>query len=253
MAASNTRQAVSLWGQSSLPWAAGSAGPGFFLGSILTLSAVVGLWRQKSPEDYEPAAVFLLANVFMHAFWPWWYERYLTAFLPFLIWAAWKPFSDIGGAKPAVLLLIWALFPLAAQSVPIIASRDDRSAPELAATYEWIRGHTNPWDAFASALFCRDALYAGRPFLALPSPQGIAGASYADALRERRARYVLWEPIADLGSSRGADFFWSRRLEEAEGRLEGPDFDKVYSNAQERTEVFKVNPAKKKAPRPQKK
>jgi len=240
MAGSNIRQALFLWGQSSLPWPSVSAAPCLILGSILALAAGAGLWRQASREGYDTAAVFLAAGALMHAFWPWWYERYLAAFLPFLIWAVWRSFSGLGGAKPAALLLIWALSPLVGQSLPIMTSRDDRSRPELAATYAWIRGRTNAWDAVASAFYCRDALYAGRPFVPLPSALAAAKGSYADLLRERRAKYVLWEPIPDLGSSRGAEFFWSLRLEEIGKQLAGPAFRKAYANAAEKTAVYEV-------------
>lgn len=231
MAALNLRQAVSLWGQSSLPWASTAAGPCLILGLILAVAAAIGLWRQRLLKDYEPAGVFLLCGALMHAFWPWWYERYLVAFLPFLIWAAWKAFEALGENRAAGLLLVWALSPLAAQSLPIMRSGEERSRPDLAETYAWIRDNTRPQDAFASAFYCRDAIYAGRPFIPLPP-------AHSDALRRLRAAYVLWEPVPDLGSSRGSDYVWSRALEDVKDKLRQPPFIEVYSNEREKTAVY---------------
>jgi len=239
MAAENLREAAALWGQTSLPWVSASSWPGLLAGAVLGSLALAGLWRHLREEGYEPAAGYLAAGALMHAFWPWWFERYLPVYLPFLIWAVWRALARLGEDRAAALLLVWALAPFALQSAPLMRGREDAVRPELAKTYAWVREHTEGWELLASAFYCRDAWYTGRPFTPLPTARE-AGEDYAEALRRRKVRYVLWSGVPDLGSSRGKEFAFSKALNEVSGRLKEKPFLRVYSDGEEGSAVYKV-------------
>lgn len=235
----NLRAALALWGRSVLPWiAAGDGGlAALAAGGILAATAGLGLARRLRGEGYDPGLGALAFGVLLHAFWPYWYERYLPPFLPFLIWGLYLCAESLPGGRrraPWVLAAL-ALMPLPAQGRVLLRERAARSRPELARTYAWVRENTPSQALFAGAFYGRDAFYTGRPFIPLP-----AGPPLAEELRERRAAFVLWQEPPDLGSSLGGRFGWRRVLEGFAGELEGPGFSRVFAAPEEGAAVYAV-------------
>lgn len=242
IAAANARSALSLLGETLLPWApSGSMGFALILGAVFAAFAIYGAARSLR-RGYEPAAALLAGGALMHAFWPWWYERYLVVFLPFLLWGLWEAVRSLRRESLAAGLLVLVLVLSLAGQGRLVARQSARSHRlELHASYRWIQRHTPAHALIASALYARDAFYTGRPFVPLPT----GGGDLAERLRRGRIAYVLWREVPDLGSTLGKDFFWTRRLAAfgaeiaaAEGRsIKREHFDPLTGTA-----LFRVEP-----------
>ncbi|HVE11810.1 MAG TPA: hypothetical protein VNI01_00325 [Elusimicrobiota bacterium] len=232
VAASNASAAAELLGRISLPLLprAELAGAARLLGLGLAAACAWGLLRDK--RRCGPALWLLAATTLMHLGWPWWYERYLLAFFPVLIlgWGAALPEKTRAWVLAAAAALAFAVQGRA------VTAQVPRSAPELAPAYAWIRDNTPPQALFAAPLYCRDALYAARPFLPMPRP----GEEGVRALARRGVRYVLWQDPADLGSAFGSDSPWERELSAWRARLERPPFRQVYRQADGLGRVFEL-------------
>ena len=239
----NLSHALTLWGRTLLPWAA-QANSTTALGVGFALAAVsaAGFLPKLRKKGFEAAAAYLAGGAILHAIWPWWFERYLLSFLPFLIWGGmvfckrWMPEK-----RMAALLWFLALLPLPVQGRSLVFDNDDRSKPQLARTYAWIRERTTPNLLWTSAFYARDAFYTGRPFRPVPvETAGSAPEDFASQLRKSRISYVLWQEMPDLGSSLGEHFMWSRRLRDFEKALETSNLTAEFTNLSEGSVVYRV-------------
>jgi hypothetical protein len=238
----NLREALLLLGQTMLPWPAPDGLVPLLAGALLAAASLAGMAAAfRRGRRLEPASLYILCWIGMHALWPYWYERYLVAALPFLLWGvceALRPAFRSEGLRAAVLAAL-ALLPFPGQTRWLLSGARERSAPELRETYSWIRERTDPAAMFSSAFFCRDALYTGRPTVPLPLG-GEEGGPLSRRLSSRRVRYVLWQDRLDLGSSLGESFHWTRELDRTALELAGPGFRRVYGNGKEGSAVFEV-------------
>ncbi|MFA5139371.1 MAG: hypothetical protein WC728_09060 [Elusimicrobiota bacterium] len=237
----NLREAALLLGQTLLPWPAPDGLAPLLAGALfaaVSLAGMVVAFRRE--RRLEPVSVYVLCWIGMHAFWPYWYERYLVTLLPFLLWGFCEALRAVVRPESlrAGLLAALALVPFPGQARWLLSGTRERSVPELQETYSWIRERTDPAAMFSSAFFCRDALYTGRPTVPLP----LAGddGPLARRLSARRVRYVLWQNGLDLGSTLGESFHWTRALNGAARELAGPGFRPVYGNAREGSVVYEV-------------
>ncbi|MDE2291175.1 MAG: hypothetical protein KGL53_03745, partial [Elusimicrobia bacterium] len=233
--AHNVAAAAALWGRTLTPTGRSDV-LAAAVGAALAAAAAVGLaanLRRKA----EAWSLFLAGSALLHLFWPWWYERYLAALLPFCLLAAWE------GARAAGLrrrTLAWAAAALAVIPLPVqgwaVAERARSVTPALAQTYAWMRNNLPPDGLVASVQFPRDAWYCGRPFA--PLPLDPAQGSPADLARGR-IRFVLWVTPPDYGSSLGRSFRPARELAAWPALLSGPGFRLLHAGA-DGGEVFEV-------------
>ena len=240
--ASNLRQFAATWGQTllPLPWAK-SAVPATIAGGGIAAAAVWGIGRRLRADRADAVSWFLIGSLAMHALWPWWYERYLVALLPFLLAAAAEGLPPALKARPHVVAAV-AGAALAAvflsQNIPLWRGGEAGRAPTLKNTYAWIQSHTTAADGFASALYARDLLWTGRVF----QPLGTAASSedLAASLKKRRARFVLWERNVDFGLT-GDGNVLSRGLAGTATALEDTTrFRPVHADEAERTTIYEV-------------
>jgi hypothetical protein len=124
------------------------------------------------------------------------------------------------------------------QNIPLLRGGEAGRPPALKNTYAWIQGNTTPGDGFASALYARDLIWTGRVF----QPVGRAESSegLAASLKQRRARYVLWEESVDFGLTR-TDNALARGLAGVEAALKDADrFRPVRTDPAERATIYEV-------------
>jgi len=264
----NVSHALTLWGRSALPWAAPPASTSALcVGTVLAFLAAAGLapfafralvvLLSRGPRGdirrgdgsgrrYETAVVYLAGGILMHAVWPWWYERYLVSFLPFLIWGL----ASLAAARlprrwAAAALAAAVLLPLPAQGTRLMRGDRARQRPELMRTYAWIRANTPAYALLTSPFYARDAFYTGRPSVPLPvrAAESAAG-DLAGRLRRARVGYLLWQDIPDLGSSLGPRFVWTRRLRRLEAELAAAGLTRVFTDEVEGAVVYLVPPTK---------
>lgn len=234
-AAFNLREACALWGRTMLP-AAGFASAELLLGAALGVLACVTTLRRLKQAPADAAALFLAGSALLHAAWPWWYERYLAALLPFAILAVWEGVRRLGASERAMLrgAAVLVLLPLPFQAVPMaVGVGKDRDRPPLE-TYGFLK-NLPPDGLIASVHYPRDAWYAGRPCVPLPA-QPLEPA----ALRRLRVRWVLWEEAHDFGSSLGEDFPPARRLRAWSESLAGGGYRLVHRAPDGRTAVYEA-------------
>lgn len=244
LAAFNAEQLLTLLGRVLLPWPPHVI-PGvaaMLVGAVVLYSALHGAQGHYFRHSYEPAGMFLLCALGLHLVWPYWYDRYLLPYLPFVAWGVWQALARRPRAALA-LLAVLAAAPVLGQGLSLSRSITERRVPDLERTYAWVRSNTDPAALFSSAFFCRDALYASRPFIPLPvsSSEGrMTSAAAAEKLKRRRARYVLWVELPGLGSSKSESFVWRRRLSGLRRALEGPAFRPVHFEPTEGAAIFEV-------------
>jgi len=215
-----------------------SLGAGAWLvGASLAAAAGAGWVVRIKDKGYDAGIAYALCAGLMHAFWPYWYERYLLSFLPFLIWGLWLLMGRAveSDRARALVLAVLVLIPFPSRGVGLMRGASARCSPEFRDTYAWIRGHTEPQAMFTSLAFCRDAFYAGRPFLSLPPA---SAGPLSGALKSRRVGYVLWSRLPDMGSTAGEAYY--RRFRAIEEELAGPEFRAAYSNPGEGTLVLEL-------------
>lgn len=227
----NGRYYLSSWGSTLLP-ARWGEGPASLAAGCLLLAAAARGARKRLKEKPDDPAVWMLAGLLaLHAAWPWRYERYLVPLLPWLLWLCARGLGRL--ARPALAALVLAQ---CAFHVPAWAfGRTAWSRPELAETYEWIRGKTLASEALASPTFVRDGFYAARP--SQPLPRAVSAQELAERLATRRTRWVLWQEGLETGAD--APQASLARL----GRLlaESPQlFRLAYANERERSAVYEV-------------
>ncbi|MFA6004823.1 MAG: hypothetical protein WC881_12245, partial [Elusimicrobiota bacterium] len=231
VAADNARYYLRSWAGSYLPprWNA-AAGP---LGLLLLPVAIRGLWRLWRQEPARPAILMLAGAGLMHAFWAWQYERYLIPLLPWLLWAL------AAGAGTKARWLLSALLCLQLSSHHRLWTSRPAAAPELSRTYAWIASHTQPSDIIASPMYVRDGFLCGRPSLALPDTPDPA--EFAQALRRRQARFVIWQDGLDIGLSADRTATLRLRLDRIRGQLQDSGgFRLVQQEASEGARIYEL-------------
>lgn len=231
LALENARLAALLLGRSLLPALPGALPEPvpLALGALAAAAAAWGLWTRARRGGYDAALGFVLLSIPMHLFWPFWYERYLPPYLPFLALGLIG-----GGRRRAAALAVVALGALAVQGPALLRQKAARAEPELARTYAWIRARVPADAALAGAFFARDAFYTGRPFASLPG-----SAPFREKLIAGRVRFVLWQELPALGASLGAGP-WAPALAELERALAGAGFRRVFADAAEGAAVYEV-------------
>lgn len=248
LAASNLSAAVELWGRTVLPLREAPRALALAAGSLLSVLSAAGWWRRRAVPGWSEAGIFLGGSLLMHAFWPWWYERYLPPLLPFLLAGLLALALDLRGRTGAFLLSGLLVAPAFCAQFPALreAARG-RALPEHSAAYAWVRDHTAPQELFLGAFDAREAWYTGRPFLAFTSlPPDSRGPS---ALRRLRVRWVFWVPGSDLGASRPEDYSWSRALEAYRAELGRPPYRRAFRDEVSGAEVYELPPEGPRAPR----
>ena len=201
---------LSAWGNSYVPFG------GLALGTLLAALAAKGA--------RGPAGLMLAGAGLMHLVWAWQYERYLLPLLPWLLWGVAVALKR--RAKPALAALLLAQTALHTWRWALKPS--PFAEPELRAAYAWLREHSKPDEALASALPVRDGYWAVRPASPLPRED------IARRLKSRGVRWVLWQKDLDVGLSAARAAAISVLLEQAEARLSGPEFRLAYEDAQAR-------------------
>jgi hypothetical protein len=238
----NLRQFMETWGRTllPLPWARNTV-LATLAGSGIAAVAVWGTGRRLRADRADAVSWFLIGSLAMHALWPWWYERYLVALLPFLLGAVAAGLSPALKARPratavaAGIVLGAAFF---SQNIPLPRRGEAGRAPTLKNTYAWIQSNTTPADGFASALYARDLLWTGRVFQ--PLGTSAAAEDLAASLKKRRARFVLWERQVDFGLTR-EDNALARGLASTASALDDTArFRPVHTEAAERTTIYEV-------------
>jgi hypothetical protein len=174
------------WGSAFLP---PSAPEDFsaLIGAVLLGLAAWGLWRQRKTAG--PGELFLLGNLAIHAFWPWWYDRYFLTLLPFLLISAAHRLENVSRRFRLGILAGLAVFSFTVHGRHWMAAKPDMRPPQEEA-YEWIRGRTDPSALFTSPFYAREALHTGRIFLPLPLAKDTG-----------LFQYVWWEGLPDMGFS----------------------------------------------------
>lgn len=236
VAANNAREAARLLGETLLPWRPQPGTPGLAtaLGAAAWAGAGWGFWTRRRGADFGPAGVYLAFGILLHAFWPYWYQRYLPPFLPALALGWCLAFEPLFKNRTAILAGALALATVPGQGAVLVSRQHLRYRPEFVETYAALPDFAAPNELFASAFYCRDAYYAGRPFVPLPLGEG----PLAERMRQGGISYILWKELPELGSSLGARFASLRRLRAMREELTGPDFRVLYSNSREKTEIF---------------
>jgi len=247
IAGNNASQGMRLLGESLLAWRPQPGTPtvALVVGAGAWAAAGWGMLRRVRADGYQTAAVYLGFGILLHAFWPYWYERYLPPFLPVLVFG-WAAALEFVSRRAGVVLAACALLTVPGQGAVLVSRQNLRYRPEAAETYAAIRAFAEPGALFASAFYCRDAYYTGRPFIPLPTGEG----PLTGRMQERGVSYILWAGLPDIGSSLGERFASARRLRDFRAQLQGPDFRVLYSNSQEKTVVFglagaRINPGTK--------
>lgn len=238
----NLRQILETWGRTllPLPWAI-TAPAALLAGAAPFTCVLLGLQRRLRANRGDAVAWFVIGSLAMHTLWPWWYERYLVALLPFLLLMAAEGLPAALKARPRATALAAAAVIAAAffsQNIPLLRGGEAGRPPALKNTYAWIQGNTTPGDGFASALYARDLIWTGRVF----QPVGRAESSegLAASLKQRRARYVLWEESVDFGLTR-TDNALARGLAGVEAALKDADrFRPVRTDPAERATIYEV-------------
>lgn len=235
--------AIWAWlGASLLPWTSGSPTvSGTVLGGAFFVAGLAGLGLRLRRDGYDAGAAFAFLTIGMYACWPFWYDRYLPTFLPFLIWGAWRVlgFALRSETARALALSVLVLFPFP-QILAQARSGPANQRPPFSETYAWVSGHTEPHALFTSVFYARDAFYSGRPFIALPYD---GRTPFAESARARRVRYVLWNRVPNLGAGLAPELF-SGHYQKAERELLGDGFRLLYANPRENTAVFRVSDEK---------
>jgi hypothetical protein len=212
-------------------WAAWGWIPGVALAGL----ALAGAKRAWSAQSARPAVLMLAGAVVMHALWPWRYDRYLIPILPWVLWLS----TERLGRRAAWLLGGLLALQITFHSRLWISGRMELSRPELQETYLWLRAHSRPQDAIASPLYARDGLLCGRPSFPLPDVKNPE--LFVATLRQRRARFVLWQRDLDIGVSLPDQANLRRMLDSAQRQLEDRrTFRLIYSNEEEGTQIFEV-------------
>jgi hypothetical protein len=171
----------------------------------------------------------------MHAVWPWQYDRYLIPLLPWLLWLV----AAGAGQKARWVLGILLALQSAFQTPHWLAGIETWRRPELIQTYSWLRGHTGPGDAIASAAPVRDGFYASRPSAPIPDTSDSAG--FAATLRGRRIRFILWQDDIDVGLSARDSATIQRKLDRARGQLADVRlFQLIHEEPAERTRIYEL-------------
>jgi hypothetical protein len=238
----NLRQILETWGRTllPLPWAL-SARAALLAGAVPFACVIAGLHRRLRANRADAVAWFVVGSLAMHALWPWWYERYLVALLPFLLLMAAEGLPAALKARPratvvgAAAVIAVAFF---SQNIPLLRGGEAGRPPALKNTYAWIQDNTTPGDGFASALYARDLIWTGRVF----QPVGTAESSegLAASLKQRRARYVLWEDSVDFGLTR-TDNALGRGLAGVGAALKDAGrFRPAHTDPAERTTIYEV-------------
>ena len=238
----NGRQLLETWGRTllPLPWAKNNLAA-LLAGAVPAALVLTGLIRRLRAHRADALSWFVIGSLAMHTLWPWWYERYLVALLPFLLRTAAEGLPLALKARPrATALAAGAVIAVAflSQGIPLLRGDEAGRAPALKNTYAWIRQNTTPADGFASALYARDLLWTGRVF----QPLGTADSAEAlsASLRRRRARYVLWEEAVDFGLTR-TDNALGRGLGNVAAALnDAARFRPAHDEPTERTTIFEV-------------
>ncbi|MFH1724277.1 MAG: hypothetical protein ABII00_06605 [Elusimicrobiota bacterium] len=243
VARDNLVAALTLWGDTLLPWGPGAPHPGaaLALGCLLAVMSLAGVGLLLRRGGCDAGALFLLGGIALHLAWPWWYDRYLLPYLPFLIWGLWHAVVRVARSEriAAVVFAAATLLPLPAKGTAFVRAASARGRPELSRTYAWIRDNTPQEALFAAAFYTRDAYYTGRPFVPLPF---CAEGALAETLRAHRVRYVLWQRPPGLGSSLGPAFRASRMLRNAGAELGGAGFRAVHRAPGEAAALYELTP-----------
>jgi hypothetical protein len=238
----NGRQFMETWGRTllPLPWAK-NAGAALAAGAVPTALVMAGLTRRLRAHRTDALSWFVIGSLAMHALWPWWYERYLVALLPFLLRTAADGLPRALKARPRATALAAGLTVAVAflsQDIPLFRGGEAGRAPALKNTYAWIQQNTTPADGFASALYARDLIWTGRVFQPVGTAESTEG--LAASLKQRRARYVVWEESLDFGLTR-TDNALGRGLASVAAALnDAGRFRPVHRDPAERTTIFEV-------------
>lgn len=238
----NLGQFAETWGRTllPLPWATRPAAA-TLAGAGIAAIAARGIGQRLRANRADIVSWFLIASLAMHALWPWWYERYLVALLPFLLEAVAAGLPPAFKARPRAAAVVAGILLGAAflsQNIPLWRGGEAGRAPTLKNTYAWIQTNSTPADGFASALYARDLLWTGRVF----QPLGTAASSedLAASLKKRRARFVLWERNVDFGLSRNDNALARGLAGTAAALNDTARFHPVYADAAERTTIYEV-------------
>jgi len=252
IAAFNAARGTESLGATLLPlrWA-DNAGPARAAGGVLLLLTAAGLLRALKRKDPDPAVLFLIAGAVMHLFWPWWYDRYLLTWLPFILSFAVLGLPAKARAHPKFLgaALGAALAAQFAWQGRFSLGKEAGAEPPLAATYGWIRGHLPTNGAVASAYYGRDALYAARPFRSLPI--GATPAETWERLTAARVGYVLWYELGDTGFSTAGPSPLADSFNATQDLLRNPAlFAPVFRDPAGGAVLYRLIPATPAAPSP---
>ncbi|PCI39395.1 MAG: hypothetical protein COB53_03380 [Elusimicrobia bacterium] len=236
--AGNVMNAFKLLGETLLPWRPYPGTPmlATVCGGVVWVAAIAGLIRRYRDQGLDLATAYLGFGLLLHAVWPWWYQRYLPPYLPVLILGWLFLLAQLPKSTGLLAASLLALVSVPGQGTVLIRREYLRYRPEMAQTYASIREHSAPDALFTSAFYCRDAYYAGRPFVPFPGGEG----TLAQRMRALGIRFVLWNGVPDLGSSLGDGFEAVRKLKIMERELEGPDFHIFYKNSQENVTIYSV-------------
>ncbi|MFA6031252.1 MAG: hypothetical protein WC969_15485 [Elusimicrobiota bacterium] len=248
LAAANLSAAVELWGRTVLPLREAPRALAATTGAVLTLLSAAGWWRRRTVPGWREAGLFLAGSLLMHAFWPWWYERYLPPLLPFLLAGLLALALDLRGRTGAFLLAALLAGPSFCVQFPALREAARAHAlPEQAAAYAWARENTRAEDLFLGVFEAREAWYTGRPFLPFTSLR--PGERGPAALRRLRVRWVFWVPVPDLGASRPGEFSWGRSLESFREGLRNPPYRLAFRDGVSGAEIYELTAQRPGLPR----
>jgi hypothetical protein len=242
----NTIKTARLLGGTLLPWRPYPGTPD--LAAALGFCALAfsgwGLFVRARREGFEVPTAYFVCGVLLHAVWPYWYERYLPPFLPVLILGWAHAFERLRPHRAAVVIALLALSTVPGQGTVLVRRQHLRYRPALSETYAAIREHSPPDALFASAFYCRDAYYAGRPFVPLPTLEG----SLAGHMKSEGVDFILWQGVPDLGSSLGGRYRQAQGLARLQSELEGEGFSIFYKNLKEKVVVYGLAENRQKSP-----